>query len=179
MRQLISVSALVVCLAVARAEEAQVAERDWPQWRGPLANGISTDANLPLKWGAKENMAWTAALGGQGVSTPIVLGDRVIVTSQIGTGVRRAGNHPRLTQGGDAAAAGERAIATGAEAEGKTFFVVEAYSFVYGKRLWQHRLEAVGTLTGVHDKHNLATPSPTSDGSLIYAWFGTDQLVAL
>jgi outer membrane protein assembly factor BamB len=154
-------------------------QNDWPQWRGPLANGVSTDASLPLKWSAKENIAWTAALGGLGVSTPIVIGDRVIVTSQIGTGVRRPGNHPRLTQGGDAAAAGERAIATGAESEGKTVFAVEAFSFADGRRLWQHRLDAIGTLTGVHDKHNLATPSPASDGSLIYAWFGTGQLVAL
>ena len=227
MRQLISVSALVVCLAIARAEEAQVAERgngapratelggvqgsppikeeaqvaergdgapratelggvqgsppikeDWPQWRGPLGTGVSAE-NLPLRWSAKENVAWTAALGGQGVSTPIVVGDRVIVTSQLGTGVRQPGNHPRLTQGGDPTAAGERALATAADAGGKTFFLVEAFSFSDGRRLWQHRLEAVGDLKGVHDKHNLASPSPASDGTLIYAWFGTGQLVAL
>ena len=171
-RWLMSVVMLLATIALVHAE-------DWPQWRGPLGNGIAADANLPLKWSTKENVAWTAALGGQGVSTPIVIGDRVIVTSQIGSGVRRPGTHPRLTQGGDATAAGERAIATGGADDGKTLFVVEAYSFADGKRLWQHRLEAVGALTGVHDKHNLATPSPSSDGSLIYAWFGTGQLVAL
>ena len=36
-----------------------------------------------------------------------------------------------------------------------------------------------GPLTGVHDKHNLATPSPVSDGQMVYAWFGTGQIVAL
>jgi len=154
-------------------------KEDWPQWRGPLATGVSTDANLPLKWSASENIAWTARLGGEGVSTPIVIGDRVIVTSQIGSGVRRPGNHPRLTQGGDPTAAGERAIGSAANPDGKTFFLVQAFSFADGRELWQHRLEATGVLTGVHDKHNLATPSPASDGSLIYAWFGTGQLVAL
>ena len=174
MRQRLMLS-VVLLLATVGAVHAN----DWLQWRGPFGNGVAADPNLPLKWSAKENVAWTAALGGQGVSTPIVIGDRVIVTSQIGTGVRRPGNHPRLTQGGDATAAGERAITAGADAAGKTMFLVQAFSFADGRQLWQHSFEATGTLTGVHDKHNLATPSPTSDGSLIYAWFGTGQLVAL
>ena len=55
-------------------------------------------------------------MAGAGVSTPIVSGDRVYVTSQIGAGVRREGNHPRLVQGSDAAAQGERAL--GATAAG-------------------------------------------------------------
>jgi outer membrane protein assembly factor BamB len=165
---------LMVCTAVAGLEA-----NDWPQWRGPHGNGVSSETGLPIKWSAKENLAWSAALAGQGVSSPIIVGDRVIVTSQIGSGIRRAGNHPRLTQGGDAAAAGERALTGSADTEGRTFFVVEAFSFADGRRLWQHRMEAEGTLTPVHDKHNLATPSPASDGSLVVAWFGTGQIVAL
>ena len=31
----------------------------------------------------------------------------------------------------------------------------------------------------MHDKHNLASPSPVTDGQMVYAWFGTGQLVAL
>jgi outer membrane protein assembly factor BamB len=165
--------ALACCTAV-----STVYASDWLQWRGPSGNGISTESGLPLKWSATDNVAWTAALGGHGVSTPIVIGDRVIVTSQVGAGVRRAGNHPRLVQGGDPAAAGERAL-SGATTGDKTFFAVEAFSHATGARLWEYRLEAEGTLTPVHDKHNLATPSPVSDGSMIVAWFGTGQLVAL
>src|SRR5262249_50501660 len=30
-----------------------------------------------------------------------------------------------------------------------------------------------------HEKHNLATPTPVTDGELIYAWFGNGQVVAL
>jgi outer membrane protein assembly factor BamB len=168
-----------LCLIAAAVLTTVASADDWPHWRGPMATGVSTEQNLPLKWSNNENLAWTAALGGQGVSTPIVIGDRMIVTSQLGAGVRRPGNHPRLTQGGDAAAAGERALAAAADAAGKTFFLVEAFSVTDGKRLWQHRVEADGALTGVHDKHNLATPSPVTDGSLVYAWFGTGQLLAL
>ena len=114
------------------------------------------------------------------MSTPIVVGDRVIVTSQVGAGDRRAGSHPRLVQGTDAAAAGERALGTDAPAAaGAVDFLVEAFGRNDGKRAWQYRLPAEGALTPVHDKHNLATPSPVSDGQRIYAWFGTGQIVAL
>jgi outer membrane protein assembly factor BamB len=169
----------VLALFLVVSAGAAVAADDWPHWRGPAATGVTTEANLPLRWTAKTNIAWTAALAGQGVSTPIVVGEPVVVTSQIGNGLRRPGNHPRLMQGGDAAAAGERALATSAAAGDRTFFVVEAFSHADGRRLWTHRVEAAGDLTPVHDKHNLATPSPVSDGTLIYAWFGTGQLVAL
>ena len=150
---------------------------DWPHWRGPGANGVAPDGTLPLRWSATENLAWKAKLAGVGVSTPIVSGNRVYVTSQIGSGVRREGNHPRLVQGGDAASQGERAIT--AAASDQTIFVLEAFSTTDGKRVWEHRLEAEGTLTPVHDKHNLTTPSPVSDGTTVFALFGTGQVAAL
>jgi outer membrane protein assembly factor BamB len=155
---------------------------DWTNWRGPNANGVAPDRTLPIKWSATENVAWKAAIAGAGVSTPIVSGDRVYVTSQIGAGVRREGNHPRLVQGSDAAAQGERALGIDTAAAvdpSKTYFVVEAFGRADGKRVWERRIEATGDLTPVHDKHNLATPSPVTDGTLVYAWFGTGQIVAL
>src|SRR5580765_1402709 len=170
---------LVVVLVVALA--GSISAADWPQWRGPRGNGASDEKNLPVRWSATENVAWKAAIGGLGVSSPIVSGDRVFVTSQIGTGIRRPGNHPRLAQGASAGTAGERALAAARDAapDGRTFFVVEAFHRLDGRRLWQHRFEATGPLPGVHDKHNLACPSPVTDGELVYAWFGTGQLVAL
>jgi outer membrane protein assembly factor BamB len=154
-----------------------VAAADWPQWRGPRGTGITDDKNLPERWSATENVAWKAGLAGLGVSSPIVSGNRVFVTSQIGAGVRRPGNHPRLAQGAGAAAAGERALP--ASREDRTFFVVEAFNRADGRRLWEYRVEAEGSLPGVHDKHNLASPSPVTDGQTVYAWFATGQLVAL
>jgi outer membrane protein assembly factor BamB len=161
---------------------ATIAAADWPHWRGPAASGVAPDTALPTEWSPTENIAWKAPLAGAGVSTPIVSGDHVFVTSQVGTGVRREGNHPRLVQGSDAAAQGERALgartAAGAPAE-KTMFVIEAFSRATGARLWERSVDAQGTLTPVHDKHNLASPSPVTDGTLVYAWFGTGQLVAV
>ena len=169
----------VLAAAAAVTVSAQTRGADWPSWRG-ANGGVSSAATLPTKWTATENIAWKAPLAGAGVSTPIVSGDRVYVTSQLGAGVRREGNHPRLVQGSDASAQGERALGTAASADpAKTSFIVEAFNRTDGTRLWERRIDAAGDLTPVHDKHNLASASPVSDGSMVFAWFGTGQLVAL
>ena len=169
--------AFILCLIAG----GSVAAADWPHWRGPQGTGATSESNLPVRWSASENVAWKAPIGGLGVSTPIVSGDRVFVTSQVGAGVRRAGSHPRLVQGGNAAEAGERELGAARQpASGDaTSFLVESFSRTDGRRLWQYKLEAQGELPGVHDKHNLASPSPVTDGQMVYAWFGTGQLVAL
>ena len=134
----------------------------------------------PTRWSATENVAWKAPIAGAGVSTPIVSGDRVFVTSQLGAGVRREGNHPRLVQGSDAAAQGERALASdvpaGADAS-RTFFVVEAFNRADGKRFWERRIEAA---RDAHAGARQAQPrdaEPCHRRQLVFAWFGTGQIV--
>jgi outer membrane protein assembly factor BamB len=63
---------LAVILAPALAE-------DWPQWRGPSMNGISTEKNLPLHWSATENIAWKLEMPGRSGATPIVWGNNVFL----------------------------------------------------------------------------------------------------
>ena len=154
---------------------------NWPQWRGPLGSGVSSERNLPERWSATEHVAWRAKLPGVGVSSPVVFGDRVFVTAQAGSGMRREGNHPTAVQGEDAKGAGERTLAAAATlgAGDRVTFFVSAYQASDGRELWKYEVPAEGALTPVHDKHNLATPSPVTDGKLVYAWFGTGQVVAL
>jgi outer membrane protein assembly factor BamB len=52
---------------------------NWPQWRGPQLNGVSREANLPLRWTPQENVAWKLPLPGRSGSTPIVWGDRIFL----------------------------------------------------------------------------------------------------
>ena len=61
-----------------------VRAQDWPQWRGPSSHGVSSASPLPTTWGRDENLAWSAPLAGYGTSSPIVWGDLVIATSQVG-----------------------------------------------------------------------------------------------
>src|SRR5690606_18795299 len=57
---------------------------NWPQFRGPSSVGVSAEKDLPVRWSGEEGVAWKAAVAGLGVSSPIVWGDRVFVTSQLG-----------------------------------------------------------------------------------------------
>jgi outer membrane protein assembly factor BamB len=152
---------------------------DWPQWRGPHGTGVSTDQGFPATWTEKD-IAWKAELQGLGASSPVVFGDHVFVTSQYGRGARRPGDHPTLARG--EGVEGERPLGgqpvPDAPAAGVEL-LVEAFHRRDGRRLFTYRLPAEGTLPEMHDKHNLASPSPVTDGARVYAWFGNGQLVAL
>jgi outer membrane protein assembly factor BamB len=71
---IIAVVALALAPAVLPAEE-------WPGWRGPRADGIASDVNLPLRWSATENVAWKTPIPGKGHSSPVVWGDHVFLTT--------------------------------------------------------------------------------------------------
>ena len=74
-RKLIGV-VFALCAALLSASPATA---NWPQWRGPELNGVSGERNLPLRWGAQENVAWRLPLPGLSASTPVVWGDRVFL----------------------------------------------------------------------------------------------------
>jgi len=54
---------------------------NWPGWRGPHGDGISSEKNVPIKWSRTENIAWKTAIPGRGLSSPIVWEDRVFLTT--------------------------------------------------------------------------------------------------
>jgi outer membrane protein assembly factor BamB len=63
---------------------------DWTQFRGP-SFGLAPAAELPTSWNepANKNIAWKADLPGRGPSSPIVVGDRVVVTASEGANQER------------------------------------------------------------------------------------------
>ncbi|MEX1041725.1 MAG: PQQ-binding-like beta-propeller repeat protein [Pirellulaceae bacterium] len=62
-----------------------VAGADWLEFRGPNGSGAAPEAKLPTEWSAEgKNVAWKAELPGRGPASPIVVGDRVIVTGSSG-----------------------------------------------------------------------------------------------
>jgi outer membrane protein assembly factor BamB len=153
---------------------------DWPQWRGPGSQGVAEGARLPEKWGSEEGLAWSAELGGTGVSSPVVVGDLVVVTSQAGGGGEASGRDPRLARDERTLAARENSISTRPSPDGRVWLLVEAFRKRDGARAWQARIAAhPGRQPDLHEKHNLATPTPASDGHRVFAWFGDGQVVAL
>jgi len=142
---------------------------NWPHWRGPTADGVSTEKGIPVEWAANKNILWKAPLTGLGTSTPIVWGDRIFLTSQIGDG-------PFEQSSRDFQNAASAKLTGG---DGKVRFVVQEFARKDGHLLWQYQIDADGELAAVHKKHNLSSPSCETDGEFVYALFGTGQLVAL
>ncbi len=73
-------STLLATLALLALAPTAVAE-DWPGWRGPRHDGISRDAAPPTRWSAKTNVSWKVPTPGIGHSSPVVTGDRVVLTT--------------------------------------------------------------------------------------------------
>lgn len=61
-----------------------VAAENWPSWRGPKNQGISSETNVPTEWGPEKNIAWRLPLPGAAGSTPVVWGDNIFLTSIAG-----------------------------------------------------------------------------------------------
>jgi outer membrane protein assembly factor BamB len=76
-------------LALAGRAVAAGAE-DWPQWRGPRADGTSLATSVPTSWGRDRGLCWSVDLPGEGHSSPIVSGTSVFVTAALGSGHERA-----------------------------------------------------------------------------------------
>jgi outer membrane protein assembly factor BamB len=72
------------CLFFVALVAAPAVADNWPGWRGPTNDGVSTEKNLPARWSATENIRWKAPLLGTGVSAPVVWGDRAFVTCSDG-----------------------------------------------------------------------------------------------
>ena len=72
---------LVLGAAIGLTAVGQTLADDWPAWRGPRGDGTSSEKKLPLRWSANDNIAWKTPIPGTGHSSPIVVGDRVFVTS--------------------------------------------------------------------------------------------------
>src|SRR5262245_35039655 len=62
-----------------------VGAENWPAWRGPAANGVSKETNLPVRWSKTENIAWRLALPEWSGSTAIIWGDRIFLNVAQGT----------------------------------------------------------------------------------------------
>jgi outer membrane protein assembly factor BamB len=70
---------ILISLAIAALSLVSVRADNWPQWRGPLLNGVSGETNLPVKWTADSNIAWKLPLPEWSGATPIVWDDYIFL----------------------------------------------------------------------------------------------------
>ena len=58
---------------------------NWPAWRGPTANGVSRETNLPSRWSKTENITWKLDLPEWSGSTAIIWGEHIFLNVAQGT----------------------------------------------------------------------------------------------
>ena len=124
---------------------------DWTEFRGPTGEGITTATGLPLEWGPDKNVVWKTSVPGLGWSSPIVLGDRVFLTTAVGAEDQQSGPQEL------------RAL---------------AFDVSTGKLLWNVEVFTPKE-TSMHQKNSHASPTPITDGEHIFVHFGTYGTAAL
>ncbi len=86
---LLSAALLMGAAAGTASLETAVGAENWSRWRGPAADGHTTDKNLPVTF-SEADLAWKAELPGEGESSPIVWEDRIFLTTALDGGKQRA-----------------------------------------------------------------------------------------
>ena len=62
---------------------AIAAAQEWPEFRGPLAQGHSSERGLPVEWSETRNVAWKVPVAGLGWSSPVIANGRVWLTTAV------------------------------------------------------------------------------------------------
>jgi outer membrane protein assembly factor BamB len=128
----------------------------WPQFRGPLGNGLATDARPPVEWSETKNVKWKAPVPGRGRSSPVLWGDRIWLTTAREQGVRRT----RIE--GDDVQLADR-VSLGAVCLGRDD----------GRLLFDQTLFSVEKPGPAHWHNSWATPTPVVEPGRLYCDFGT------
>jgi outer membrane protein assembly factor BamB len=125
---------------------------DWPQFRGPTGDGISTAAGVPVEWTADDNVAWKTPIPGSGWSSPVIAGGRLYLTTATGD-----------ADSGDVAL---RAVCLNA-ADGQIIWNVEVF---------RPKPDAARQ---AHTKNSLASSTPIVTEDRLYVHFGHMGTAAL
>ena len=158
-----------ITFALALALTAVAAAENWPQWRGPQGQGISSETQLPAEWGPNRNIAWKTPLP-HGYSSPIVWEDRIFLTTAL-EGEVVPGVVPesvRIEQPHPDSVSGDR----------KHTLKVLALDTRSGKVVWEQTAYEGPVFDARHRRSTFAGPTAITDGKMVYAYFGPEGLYA-
>jgi len=147
---------------------------NWPQWRGPGGMGISTEKNLPVEWSTTKNIKWKTPIAGRGHSSPVVWGNKIFLTTAIeGDVVPGAKAVTHVVEGGQVFLHPDSV-----GADRKHTFKVLAVNADTGKVLWEQTAWEGTPYDNRHRKSSFASATPVTDGSMVFAFFGSEGLYA-
>ena len=167
--------AFIVTCAFALLLNFDASASNWPQWRGPAGQGISTEKNLPTTWTASKNIKWKTAIEGRGHSSPIVWGKRIFLTTALDGEVipgRTPGVTHKMADGTDFV----HPDAVGANL--KHTFKVICLDKETGKILWERVAYEGPVHDSRHKRASFASSTPATDGKYVFAYFGSEGLYA-
>jgi len=142
---------------------AAVSAQNWPSFRGPAASGVADGAPTAVTWNAAtgENVLWKTAVPGIAVSSPIVWGDRVFVSTAVGSDASagiRTGLYGDVEPAKDVSPHVWKLVALDARS---------------GKVLWEREAHKGIPKTKRHPKSSQASATPVTDGRHVIVSFGS------
>jgi len=75
---------VLISIAILLTVSSTGSAADWPQFRGPGGCSLAPEADVPVTWSESRGIAWRVDLPGRGVSSPVVVRDRVFLTATSG-----------------------------------------------------------------------------------------------
>ncbi len=143
-----------------------VSGQHWPSFRGPNASGVSDGHPTPVKWNAPsgESVLWKTPIPGVAVSSPVVWGDRVFVSTAVSSDPHatiRTGLYGDVEPSSDLSRHSWRLVAL----DKRT-----------GKVLWERVAHEGVPRTKRHPKSSQASPTPVTDGRHVVVSFGSEGL---
>jgi outer membrane protein assembly factor BamB len=141
---------------------------DWPQFRGIAATGVAEGFSLPATWNTADgtNVRWKTPIPGLGLSSPVVWGDDVFISTSI-SGQKDAGLKVGLY--GDIAPVNDDT-----EHEWRLYAVDKRT----GTIKWQQTVHKAVPKIKRHTKATHANSTLATDGERLIAFFGSEGLYA-
>lgn len=126
--------------------------QNWPSFRGANANGVGRGAT-PVSWDVAKstNVAWKTPVPGGALSSPIVWGDRIYVTTAVPLEPAR-----------------------GEECRTRHVWRLMSMDRASGKVVWETTVHEATPFMQRHPKSSYANATPATDGRYIVAVFGTE-----
>ena len=164
---------LLTSCIIAITGSAGLAGENWPLWRGPGSQGISSETALPAAWSPGKNIAWKVEVPGRGHSAPVVWNDRVFLTTAV---EGEAAPGAKAVEHIDAGKPFLHPDSVGADR--RHTYKVLAYDGRTGKLLWERTAWEGVPFDNRHRRGSYASPSMATDGKLVYAYFGSEGVYA-
>lgn len=168
MKIVTSVSAGVAGTAAVFLTTAQLLAENWPGWRGPEANGLSADTNLPVVWAADRHILWQVEIPGAGWSQPVVWRDKIFLT----TAITERQQKPHGGEFGASALQKGRLFGGGAPPEDSYRWKVLCLDGANGRVLWEQTAREGRPTIPISPNNTYASETPVTDGERLIAYFG-------